>query len=317
MKKNLFVLVLVASALTLNAQHYVFSETSATYEELIDDTPVANPDFDNDQLTNLPLDNETFHLFGLDFTFGGFTTYAIQTFGNLRIDNDSSAVIIDGIFTNLDSIDETTSVSWKIDGTSGELIVKAQWKNVKLALGEATNFANFQIWIYQETGVIEIHYGEQSENNATGYTDDNGPYAGIFYSPDTFDEMYEKLWLYGEPTNIQQDATSIFYFGRLLGVPSNGTVYRFSPTTTTDIHEKSSDRGDIQVYPNPTSNALFLAGQWRNFDKVRIFDSLGKLHLEQKIATQKLDVSSLGSGTYILEFNQGTGVFHRSFIKEG
>ncbi len=183
---------------------YEFQATQAAYSHLEFPTDVPWPAFNPS--TNMyilsGLNTEKFNFYNLPFTFGGVKTIAIQPNGNLRIDNDSSLIIIDAAFTYLDSIDSGSSISYVIDGTPGNYIFKCQWKNLKVRVGQANNFANLQIWISQASSVIEIHYGPRSVNNASGYNTTSSPQVGMFYSRDNFTRCYEKLWITGAPTNF-------------------------------------------------------------------------------------------------------------------
>ncbi len=316
MKKLFTLTVLLASALISRAQHYTFSEDTGIYSELVDETLIENPDFENDNFNAIEIPGESIDFFGLDFNFGGITTYYFQTFGNLRIDNDSSAVIVDGIFADLDPIDDNTSISYRIEGESESLIIKVQWKNVAIANGDPNNFVNFQIWVYQYSGVIELRYGPQSDNNATGFTTDNGPYAGIFYSPDTFTSMYEKLWLSGQPDNLQEDGSPNFYFERLLGIPAEGAILRFTPTgISTGVGNEISTSNELNIYPNPVQDVLNLGKHDYRVYGLRIVSMTGEeIHKGKRL--DRIKVSNLSPGTYLLEISTEAGLIYEKFIKE-
>src|SRR5690606_35693359 len=95
--------------------------------------------------------------------------------GHMQVNDDSSFIIIDGIFTYLDSIDNNTKLSYKAEHIGSSKILKVQWKNLAIRNGQAGNFVNFQIWLYQSNGTFEIHYGPSSTNNQSGYTSATGP----------------------------------------------------------------------------------------------------------------------------------------------
>jgi hypothetical protein len=324
MKKTLLLGITVCLLFPLRGQqYYKFSELKSSYTELNEATVADTHDFINDALTHLPVQGETFNLFGTDFTFGGTKTMRIQTYGDLRIDNDTSAIIIDGVFTSLIAVDTTTKISYKIEGPSGQKIVKVQWKNVRIDRGPVDNFCNFQIWIHQQYGVVELRYGPRSENNGSGYTSSTGPYAGLFFSNNTFNTLYEKLWLHGSPTNIRQDSSASFSFNSLLGVPSDGTIWRFTPKQYLDsvyIGVAEQALAHTHIAPNPASTYLTVQGlPASDRTNYRIFNVTGKKFKEGNLSSnnEKIEIEHLPAGIYLLQLDQ-SGKYSQThrFIKE-
>lgn len=303
-------------------QHYVFSQDTMTYTELSGANIITNPDFANDKFTFLPVEGKTYNFFGLDFDFGGVRTMVIQTYGNMRIDNDSSMVIIDGVFGFLDSLDGNTSISWVIEGQPGKEIVKAQWKNVGISSGQPGNFVNFQLWLHQRSGIIELRYGPRSANNASGFTSSTGPYAGLFYADDNVSTMYEKLWLHGHPSDIKVDSAQNFTFKRLLGVPGEGTVYRFTPkayldTLSPPLAVKELKQEHVRLYPNPATGTVQMTISSGQAQSVFVHDISGRqvLHLENP-AANCIDVSGLAPGFYKITLKMGDTLHTASLFRQ-
>lgn len=298
-------LLLVISFLLLysliKAQNsYRFEQTTANYTELQGATVIANPQYGSSALHNISLDGETFKLYNLLFTFGGSTLLSMQPNGNLRIDNDSSIIIVDAAFTYLDSIDNTTSLSYKIEGTSGDYIVKTQWKNLKIRARQAANYTNFQIWIYQKSGVIENHYGPSTTNNQIGFNTSTGPHAGMFYSPNNVSKIYEKLWLNGHYSSLKFDSTTKVSFDAMQGVPPEGTVYRFVPRFSTLSVAPPPLKENLSIYPNPASNVLSFSQEITGV----LFDAMGRQILAFNKANQ-LDINHLPIGIYTIQLENG------------
>lgn len=227
--KNAFAVLLffIAPLIGLAQNSYGFEQTTDTYAPLTGATVIQNPNFGSGDLHPIDLTGETFWFYKLPFTFGGKKTLNLQTNGNLRVDNDSSAIIIDVAFIFLDSIDNTSQIAYKIEGNSGAKIVKVEWKNLKVRTGQAGNFINIQAWLYQATGVIELRYGPSSANNASGFTESGanvGANVGIFYAPDNFSTLYEKLWLNKHPTSLVVDSAKSFGFRALTGIDRKSVV---------------------------------------------------------------------------------------------
>jgi len=246
------------------------------------------------------LDGEVFKWYNTLFKIDTIKTFHIQPYANLRFDNDSSLIIVDGAFTYLDSIDAASSISYKIEGNAGDRLIKAQWKNLKARAGKAGNFVNLQIWVYQRSGVYEIHYGPSSSNNQSGYNQTSGPQVGIFYSLDDFTQCFEKLWVSGAPASFKLDSNSNYTFKAMSGVPLDGVVFRFIPRfKTLGIVSLNNDGVNHGVYPNPvTSGILNLSVQ----GDYTLNDMFGRQVLTVKNATS-IDVSNLPDGIYSIISN--------------
>ena len=316
MKKSILGLLLLFHINVFSQQYYQFVQSTDPYVELSNDSIITTPRFDDDLLTVISLNQLTFNFFGNDFLFDNDAYFAIQTNGNLRIEDDSLAVIIDGLFTDLDSIDLNTKLSWKVTGPPGDKLVKVQWKHVQLASGVPGNFANFQIWVYQQTGIIEFRYGERSNSNASGFGG-NGPNVGAFYANNTFTQLLEKLWISNDPASPTLDTNQVFFFPKLTGVPEEGTVYRLIPRHLTAGLESKVNQTNIHVFPNPVSDQLILdIGENNSIKDIQIIDTNGKVIQEElfNLSEEKLDVSNLINGTYVIHLNTKTGQMKQKIV---
>lgn len=70
---------------------------------------------------------------------------------------------------------------------------------------------------------------------------------------------------------------------------------------------------DWSIYPNPTSTNLTIEGIDLNEATIQIIDLNGKLHFNQQ-STNKIDVSNLSSGTYLLRIIKANKVSQLKFI---
>ena len=71
---------------------------------------------------------------------------------------------------------------------------------------------------------------------------------------------------------------------------------------------------DIAIYPNPTSNTLFISGNETPQSAVAIYNVLGKEVLSLK-NTNNINVKALPSGVYVIRISDGVGQTNRKFIK--
>ncbi len=77
-------------------------------------------------------------------------------------------------------------------------------------------------------------------------------------------------------------------------------------------------KNQVSVFPNPSSNKLYLELETQNIQQLRIFDITGKSVLDQKnIPTpESIYISGLKSGVYILHIETDKEVYTSKFVKE-
>jgi len=282
--------------------HYRFEVKTDTYTELSGDIPLSQLVFaSGDPVEIKEVHGETFNYFNEPWLMDT-TTIGILIFPNALVEviKDSTFIICDGLLRQLDSIDNTSKISYKLDGASGNKILKVQWKNVRVRSGQPNNFVNLQIWLHQ-SGVIEYRYGPASASNASGYTQATGPSVGISYSAFSLTPMFEKIWIYGTPPNLMIDSARNLNFPNIWGVPTNGTVYRFAPKNLS-VSSLNNNEG-VSVYPNPANTALNISS--RAFGtpvKATLIDMQGKVAAEYLLDGQTkehiISTAALPNGIY-------------------
>jgi len=75
----------------------------------------------------------------------------------------------------------------------------------------------------------------------------------------------------------------------------------------------------VLVYPNPTSNVLFIQMNNYSFEAIEIFDNSGRQVLKKLVGgtnSTEIDVTSLVLGFYKIRIKATEGVYHTSFIKQ-
>lgn len=299
---------------------YIFKSSTDTYTELTGDIALTQMVFaTGDEVEITALNGTTFNLFGKSWTMDGITK-GILIFPNglvEAIDTTGELMVFDGLFRSLDSIDNTSKISYKIDGAVGSKILKAQWKNVKIQSGQAGNFVNLQIWLYQN-GIIEYRYGPSSANNASGYTTSTGPSVGIFYSPSDVSQIYQKLWVYGLPPSLQFDSSKTISFPNISGVPANGTVYRFVPKTVAASVNAVTEKSLLNVFPNPANETLniMLDEVSNTKTSIALYTIDGKLLKEYTLLPNKnkisIQVTDIPTGIYTLQYTRGNTISNKT-----
>jgi hypothetical protein len=75
----------------------------------------------------------------------------------------------------------------------------------------------------------------------------------------------------------------------------------------------------VLIYPNPTSNVLFIQMNNYSLEAIEIFDNSGRQVLKKLVGgtnSTEIDVTSLVLGLYKIRIKATEGVYHTSFIKQ-
>jgi len=180
MKKITLLAGLLLATVTVSAQNYYnFTKSTATYTDLTGATSMNN---------GVAWDTDAFGPINAPFPIYIFG----QTFNNFSYDDDffvledtafSSAAYfypVDGYIMDRNfSLTGTslTPISYKVEGTAGNRILKFEVKNAGLE-GEAetsstsTVYLNFQVWYYEADKSIEYRYGSNNVTNMAIYNED-------------------------------------------------------------------------------------------------------------------------------------------------
>jgi len=74
---------------------------------------------------------------------------------------------------------------------------------------------------------------------------------------------------------------------------------------------------NLQLYPNPITDQLFINGtNTLNIQSLQLYDVLGKQVLQELHNFEKIDVSSLKSGVYLVKIETDKGVITKKVVKE-
>lgn len=174
----------------------------------------------------------TFQFFGSEkdslYIMCGFAAFHQVGAGNFPIDQI--------YFFDAELIERVTGgpshISTVVSGTAPNRIYKVQTKNAGYdSDGGGTESANAQLWLFESTNVIEIHFGTCNGSAAT-YNSLTGPTVGIYKDQTSF------LALSGPAAN--PSASSSVASLNVNGNPASGQVYRFTPGTA-GINELNSN----------------------------------------------------------------------------
>ena len=320
--------ILICSVFSLKSQTYLFQTFNATYTELVNPISLNNSDIWEMPDYIIPI--------GFDFWYFHSTVdtlYFFETAPAMLSTSDEEggfhkiiipfgASLVDRGYGTAHSL---SPLSYELSGEIGNKIFKLEWKNVGFLFEYYDNntlndYANFQLWLYEASGNIEMHYGPTSISHPElAYAGETGPSVSLIpkydYDPDTISSA--SLWLYGNP-NAPVIIESDNYFN-LDGTISPNTVYQFNNLTV-------SSPGNITeiplVFPNPVKDILNL-----RLDKiiaspatVYICDITGRIVYDASINMTKagdlqIPVSDLTSGIFQLIIKQGQETYTSRFVK--
>jgi hypothetical protein len=212
---------------------YVFTPTTGTYTAITGGT-VTTASGDDGTQTGLPI--------GFSFNFCGtsYTTFNVTTNGCLYFSttisytNDLASTtyrpLIAGLWDDLYD-DSYSDVSYKLDGTAPNRVLTVEWRNMlwgrySTETALPTYRQNFQIKLYETTGVIEIMYGDMQTPGA-----ERTPSAsiGINNSPGGSGN-YRSITPGASPTVSSTTANNTININTFL---TNGLIYRFTPSSCT------------------------------------------------------------------------------------
>lgn len=334
--KNLLMMVLCGITLNVYSQSYTLSVSTASYSDLVGSTSLNkdmtwdDPQFTipigfNFQYFNTTMDN----IFMTSWGYGGELTSDSLNSGVFPLLVPYGADIIDrGYDFDVDSstIGSLSTISYLLEGTQGNRILKIEWKNVGFYSemeddGISTDFTNFQLWLYEGSNDIEIHFGPNSITQPNlSFDGETGAYVGLFPAFDFDDYLvigngYELIGNPSSPTMITvNDNNSFTNF--LEGVIPNGTSYKFS-NSAVGLSELNSNSIEISIYPNPSSDVLYIAAdnaKWE-LESLSIVNINGQIVKEIDQVNGAIDISYLKSGIYYIYIQTLSGVEIYKLIK--
>jgi len=344
MNKNytilLFYFLIINLAVAQN-ERYDFASSNEPYVNLTQGEPVffnPNDDWaDFDQLLELDADfGFTVNILGLDGEeMFNFLTPAllVSTF-----DDEADDPVLPFLLPTTTQLQNRgvipgnapSQITFQTIGDPGSQIFKLEYRDVGFAnesfLDDPSQdmFTNFQIWIYEGSGCIEYRYGETNITDPDLiYDGDNGSSSGLFRSLSSQldgDTVLYAIYTTGDaqnPTVFEGENTAEEAGNEAIGFPGEGVVYSFCPeieVNTTDLNTEL----DWEVYPNPTSDILTIKLNEINSAEFRLLSMNGQTVRTGIIndQDQKIDVSDLSKGIYMLFLLTDEGIATKRFWKQ-
>lgn len=334
--KHLTVIIILGLTLNIQAQSYTFSVSNGSYSDLVGGISLNNGMTWDDPQFTIPIgfnfqyfDITISHLFIEDFALGGLLTNDTSETGIIPLLIPYGADIIDrGYDFNADSstTGSLSNISYLIEGAAGNRILKIEWKNVGFysELGDdniSTDYTNFQLWLYEGTNDIEIHFGPTSVTQPSlSYDGETGTYVTFISEYDIENGVLinDGIILEGNASSPTMKLFSNFDSLTFLnGTIPNGTIYKFS-NNNTGIFEFKNSTIDVLIYPNPSNdyfNVVF-AKEDIKVDSLSILNTYGKTVKEISYVGNGIDISDLTNGVYFVQINTAKGQSTKKLIKK-
>jgi chitodextrinase len=212
----------------------------------------------------------------------------LGTINNLSGDNGGY-----GNFTNL-----STNL---VRGTSNTITITPAWTGTRYREG-------YRVWIDWNRDGDFLDSGEQVVNvRRTNST----PIARSFTVPNTAllgqTRMRVSMKYNASPTSCE-----IFSFGEV----EDYTVNIVSSGREGEVEVELVSKASFTLYPNPVKDGLVYISSETNFTSYRIINLMGQVVATGKLEANSVSVSSLASGTYLLEVSNNETVDTKRFIKQ-
>jgi len=331
MKKNLLILLFLTSILSLSgySQVYTFQVGNQPYQEL------ANPvSINNGEVWEFP-----------EYEIGlGFNFYLFDTLINkLYFFNEGQGSVLSSVPSStrfhkmvmpfgaglLDrgypTSQSQSPLSYEVSGEPGTRICKIQWKNAGFfgdyqENGSFTDYVNFQLWLHEVTGLIEMHYGPSLITDFDINYGAPGPTVGLvpWYDNDEYSFSPQSIWLAGAPANPYIVYSDEFNF--LNGMIPPNTAYYFTNTLTVNSGLVKAE--GFSVYPNPAEDYIMISHSVTNRQNLTIIirDLTGRIMLQKNYTSGEelyIPVGNIQAGAYSLLILDGNKqIFTETFLKK-
>ncbi len=301
---------------------YDFTVFNDPYNDLVDPISVSNADVwdDPSYLVSIGFDVQ---LFDEITSVLAIMAPGAQVF-NMNSANPDSVQALTPYYADIMNANDSMSVSpisYQVEGPPGNGVFKLEWKNVGFynewtSSNTYMNTTNFQLWLYQNSSIIEFRYGPntiKSGNIIHFYP--TGPLVMLAHNAAFDGSGWQGLWcVSGDPNSPvispAPSGTQPLAFQALSAEPPSGTVYRFAPTALSMNEHAASN---FRLWPTLTADRIHLSSAAG--ETIQIHDATGRRMTttsSNSINPVSIDVSTWPAGYYIARNSQG---FVNRFVK--
>lgn len=333
MKRKLLIIATFVANTLVAQQSYYFGQYQEAYEPLTDSISLNQGQIWDDPTYSVPI-GFNFDFFGHTFTAVEFEDFYSGLGGELGFIAGGSDTMYHFSTVGADIIDrgdnDTTSlspISYKLEGLSGNHIFKLEYNNVGFYNEDEfdySSFINYQVWLYEGSNKIEIHFGESFMLDSVDIFEDYanmdtiGFIFGFMEYNDASSDLLNGHYIQGVGplANLIYEDTATYTIGSGLEYPISGTVYQWALTQTASIKSIESSALDFNIYPNPVNDNLSI--QVKGGAKVHLYNIAGNIISTYQVTNSKtINVSQLNQGIYFIKIESTNGqVGVKRFVKK-
>lgn len=344
MKKLLLLSAIITASAQIACAQFPYKSVVArqeAYQPLINGISLTNGIYwHSDNYWNPPFRTAV----KLPFTFNFGTTPADTLFiiNGSKIATDTFGIIPAFIIINADLVDKgfkdkitpLSPIRYETTGAEPNRIFKLEIANAAFGeeyymFGSMKDSINIQVWLYEKSQVIEFHYGPSSVQGNDPYPFVGGtgmqlgsPTVGYIKEWDhDANDYIDAYMVSGDPTRPYLDSLSNTggYVGSgLSSYPVNGTVICFGCDSVTGVQTLYA-KDAYHVYPTLCTNEMIInstVNTATSFDVVGMNGAVVDINGMLYKGGNKIDVSSLAPGVYILRIQNGDNRSVHKFIKQ-
>lgn len=182
-------------------------------------------------------------------------------------------------------------------GPNGSLVI---YLSTSRFVNWGNGFSSITTPIWAQSGTV-VSY---DKNGTTLWAKD---VKADYVTPQQLAVSGNNIWVTGNAT----DSTHLSFDALQVSVPTGVFSYypflaRLRANAVTAGTEDVAKQAQFVIQPNPATSAFSIRGTQQGTVHVRIFDNLGKMHLDTRVPTkQPVDVSVLAKGLYFVELHSG------------
>jgi len=265
----------------------------------------AMPDWDVSNVTNMSNAFETKTEFN-----GDISSWDVSNVSNIV-----------GMFYEASSFNQPLN-DWDLSSVTNmtDMFIKASAFNQDISTWDTSSVTNMGDMF----GEASAFNGDISGWNTSNVTN----MSFMFYQASSFNQdigswdvssVTDMFWMFYGASSFNQDlsswcVTTITFEPNGFStdsplIESNKPVWGTCPTASLD----DQNQLDISIYPNPTSDMIYIDGNYSQLKAV-VYDILGKQVMKESI-TNSIDISQLEKGVYILQLSDGAKVTSERIIK--
>lgn len=316
-KTILFIPLFLSISIIGYSQGYTVEYSSNSYESLVNAIVIDE--------SNYTIDGSGSELYkpipiGFDFTYNGTIYDSLQVGENGYVTFTTNNVfesfinIFECPQMNFQDDPLLSPIYYEVSGNSGEQIFKLEFvKSGFVNDSEEDDYVNYQLWIYENCGVFEIHMGEVSINPAEldlFYNNSTAPFMGYGAN--------NPFFFYILAGNTVAPILQTNALNTLNSVPDSGSVYTFR-NCYLNLTQEEVEENSINIYPNPASEIVEI-----NFNKgmegseLRILNLSGQTIYSdflKETNTYTLNIDFLSLGVYFVHIKSPTATYSSKLVK--